>query len=84
MSQQQTVLSSADYKVELARTIAQWVPHDQLIAPGAPSGFAGIKVTDLYPDGLEFTVRDPTGAVEEWAVSWQTLLAYGGLKRSEN
>ena len=84
MSEQHTILSSADYKVELAKTLTQWVPHDRLISDDAPSGMVAIRVTNVQPLYLHFTVRDPEGSTVDWTVSWQTLLAFGGMKQSQN
>ncbi len=84
MSNKTSVLTSADYKTELARTIGEWLPHDELIPKDAPSGFVSIQVKHIDTELVLFLVRDPSGTDQVWTISWQVLLAYGALKLSEN
>jgi hypothetical protein len=85
MSHQDYIPSSSVYRAELARSIAEWIPRDQLLPPGSPSGYVSIKIVRFdEAEGLDFVVRDPTGEEERWSVTWRGLLAYGALKQSES
>jgi hypothetical protein len=86
MSQQKQPiqLQSEDYRTEIAKQIAQWLPPARLVGPDSPSGLVSIKIRNFFSDDIHFTVRQPDGAIREWIISWQRLWAFGALKQSSN